>query len=94
MIYLGSLKEDLILLHSHLTKSFWDIECEDNAFITLSTSSGVVATLHSSATQWKHKFLLEIEMEKGYINLDGILSQTEVMHQRNHCWSRETKITI
>ena len=32
--------------------------------------------MHSSATQWKHKFLLEIALEDGYINLDGILSPT------------------
>jgi len=32
--------------------------------------------LHSSATQWRHKFLLEMCFEEGYINLDGILSGT------------------
>ena len=36
----------------------------------------VVAMLHSSATQWRHKFLLEICCENGYLNLDGILSTT------------------
>ena len=37
---------------------------------------GVIATMHSSATQWKHKFLLEMCFEEGYLNLDGILSGT------------------
>ena len=63
-------------LSSYLTTLFWDIECEDNAFVTLKSSNNVVATLHSSATQWRHKFLLEMEFENGYINLDGILSST------------------
>ena len=63
-------------LSSHLSTSFWDIECEDNAFLTLKSNHNVVATLHSSATQWKHKFLLEMAFENGYINLDGILSST------------------
>jgi len=63
-------------LSSHLSTSFWDIECEDNAFLTLKSSHNVFATLHSSATQWKHKFLLEMTFENGYINLDGILSST------------------
>jgi predicted dehydrogenase len=63
-------------LSSHLTTSFWDIECEDNAFLTLKSSGNVIATLHSSATQWRHKFLLEMAFEDGYINLDGILSKT------------------
>jgi len=68
--------ENFEVVHSVLTKSFWDIECEDNAFVTLKSENGIVATLHSSATQWKHKFLLEIAFENGYINLDGILSST------------------
>ena len=64
------------VLNAKLTNSFWDIEVEDNAFITMQNSNGVVATMHSSATQWKHKFLLEMEFEDGYINLDGILSNS------------------
>jgi len=63
-------------LSSHLTSSFWNVECEDNAFLTLKSKNDIVATLHSSATQWKHKFLLEMAFENGFINLDGILSST------------------
>ena len=36
--------------------------------------SGVVAMLHSSATQWRHRFNLDITLEKGSIILSGILS--------------------
>jgi predicted dehydrogenase len=67
---------DFEVLNAKLTNSFWDIEVEDNAFITMQNKDGVVATMHSSATQWKHKFLLEMEFENGYINLDGILSNS------------------
>ena len=35
---------------------------------------GRIAMLNSSATQWQHKFRVEIIMEKGQINLNGILS--------------------
>ena len=63
-------------LSSIIKTSYWDIECEDNAFLTLESEQGQIATLHSSATQWKHKFLLEMAFEDGYINLDGILSST------------------
>ncbi len=64
-------------LNSCLTKSYWKTEFEDNAFLTLkSKGNNVVATLHSTANQWKHKFLLEMTFEHGYINLDGILSST------------------
>ena len=63
-------------LSAYLSNSFWKVECEDNAFVTLKSSENVLATLHSSATQWKHKFLLEMTFEDGYLNLDGILSAT------------------
>lgn len=64
-------------LSSYLTKSYWKTEFEDNAFLILkSQNSNVVATLHSTANQWKHKFLLEMTFEHGYVNLDGILSTT------------------
>jgi predicted dehydrogenase len=67
---------DFEVLSAKLQKSFWDIEVEDNAFIMMQNKDGAVATMHSSATQWKHKFLLEMEFENGYINLDGILSNS------------------
>ena len=63
-------------LNAHLTTSYWNIDCEDNAFLTLKSTNDIVATLHSSATHWKHKFLLEMTFENGYINLDGILSSS------------------
>ena len=68
--------ENVVCLNSYIFKSFWNIDAEDNAFLLLRSKNGVVANMHSSATQWKHKFLLEIALENGYINLDGILSPT------------------
>ena len=54
----------------------WQIECEDNAFVILESDKNLVCTLHSSATQWTHKFLLEIIGDNGFVTLDGILSPT------------------
>lgn len=68
--------EDFKHINSFITTSFWDIEAEDNAFAIMQSDQKVTAMLHSSATQWKHKFLLEMCFEEGYINLDGILSGT------------------
>lgn len=64
-----------------LTNQYWNLECEDNAFIILEEtnikdSPPIIATLHSTANQWKHKFSLEITYENGYTNLEGILSET------------------
>lgn len=50
---------------------------EDTAFVTLKTDSGKVATMHSSAIQWKHKFDLDITCTKGYIALNGLLTSTQ-----------------
>jgi predicted dehydrogenase len=51
---------------------FWDMEVEDNAFAIFRTDRGQVATMHTSWTQWKNKFLLEILGEKGYLIVDGL----------------------
>ena len=68
--------QDFTHINSFVTTSFWDIEAEDNAFAIMQSDEKITAMLHSSATQWKHKFLLEMAFEEGYINLDGILSET------------------
>ena len=52
-------------------------EAEDTAFAMLRTPEGKVATLHSSAIQWKHKFDLDIVLTDGYIALNGLLTSTK-----------------
>lgn len=49
---------------------------EDNAFATMRTAEGRVATFNSSAIQWKHKFDLDIMLTNGYIALNGLLTST------------------
>lgn len=68
--------QNFIHINSFVTTSYWKIEAEDNAFAIMQSDEKITAMLHSSATQWKHKFLLEMCFEEGYINLDGILSGT------------------
>jgi predicted dehydrogenase len=53
---------------------FWKIEgIEDNVFANFRNSkSGVTASLHSTMTQWRHLFSLEIFLEKGHIVLNGL----------------------
>ena len=36
--------------------------------------NNVLASIHSTALQWEHKFRLEISLEKGSIICNGILS--------------------
>lgn len=50
----------------------WPIDVEDNAFALLRNAKGQVAFLHSSSTQWRHTFLLEICLTGGYLIISGI----------------------
>jgi predicted dehydrogenase len=61
-------------VHSFMSNNFWNHDVEDNAYAIMRTTDGVVAMLHSSATQWRHRFNLEITLEKGMLVLSGILS--------------------
>ena len=61
-------------IHSFVTNDFWKHDVEDNAYALMRSESGVVAMLHSTATQWRHRFSLDITLEKGAISLTGILS--------------------
>ncbi len=63
---------------SFTNRSYWNVNVEDNVFAILRNNLiDQTAMIHSSATQWRHKFLLEIYMEKGYLEIDGILSSTQ-----------------
>jgi predicted dehydrogenase len=53
---------------------FWNLDVEDNVFAILRNSDGVVASLHSTMTQWRHLFSLEIFLEHGYIVINGLLT--------------------
>jgi 1,5-anhydro-D-fructose reductase (1,5-anhydro-D-mannitol-forming) len=53
---------------------FWKREgIEDNVFANLRNSeTGVVASLHSTMTQWRHIFSLEIFLTKGHVVINGL----------------------
>ena len=63
-------------IKSMCTTAYWDIPLEDNAFALLRDDEGRIAMLHSSFTQWKHRFTFEIFMEDGYVIIDGMPSAT------------------
>jgi predicted dehydrogenase len=65
---------DFESVHAVVSNGHWKHNVEDNVYATLRTASGVVAMLHSSATQWRHRFNLEIALTKGSLILSGILS--------------------
>lgn len=64
-------------VHSFISNSHWGYDVEDNAYALMRTADGVVGMLNSSATQWRHRFNLDINLEAGSIILGGILSGTK-----------------
>lgn len=63
-------------IKSMVTTAYWNFPMEDNAFALLRNDRNQIAMLHSSFTQWKHRFTLEIFMEDGYVIVDGMPSGT------------------
>jgi predicted dehydrogenase len=54
------------------TTYFWNMPVDDNAFMTLRTSTGQTAFLHVSCTEWKNLFSMEIYGRDGKIAIDGL----------------------
>ena len=69
-LFCGDFKE----VKSYISNSYWNHDVEDNAFAMMRDEKGRVAMLHSSATQWQHRFTLDIALTDGYLELQGILS--------------------
>jgi len=71
--FVGSFK----FFKSFISNNFWKYDVEDNAFALMKNKKGVIASIHSTATQWQHKFMMEIIFEKCLMILSGILSGTK-----------------
>ena len=67
-------------IHSLVSSLFWKTEgLEDNVFaIMRNTTSGVCASLHSTMTQWRYLFSLEVFLEKGALVLNGLKTSSGV----------------
>ena len=51
---------------------FWKMKVEDNAFTFFKRKDGLIATMHTSWTQWKNLFSFEIFGKKGYLIINGL----------------------
>ena len=61
-------------MYSFIENNHWNYDVEDNAYALMKTKNGAVAMMNSSATQWRHRFHLDINLEKGSLILGGIIS--------------------
>jgi len=68
---------EFIEVSSHISNSHWGYDVEDNAYALMKTGEGIVGMIHSSATQWRHRFNLDINLEKGSLILGGLLTGTK-----------------
>jgi 1,5-anhydro-D-fructose reductase (1,5-anhydro-D-mannitol-forming) len=70
-LYLGGSFDQV---HAFVSNLYWKLEgIEDNVFAIMKNSkTGLVASLHSTMTQWRHLFSLEIFLESGYMVLNGL----------------------
>jgi len=59
-------------VHAYVSNLYWKMDIEDNVFAILRNKKGQVASLHSTMTQWRHLFSLEIFLERGYITINGL----------------------
>lgn len=60
--------------HAFVSSRYWNIPgIEDNVFAILrNRETGLEASLHSTMTQWRHLFSLEVCLERGYLALNGL----------------------
>lgn len=73
-LYLGG---DFDQVKAEVSNLYWKLPVEDNAFVILKDSiGGKVACLHSTMTQWRHLFSLEVFMERGYMVLNGLITSS------------------
>ena len=62
--FLISSLENPFFSSSLVLNSYWNHDVEDNAYVLMKNKkNNVNALIHSSATQWNHKFRLEINLE-------------------------------
>jgi len=89
-------------VHAFVSNLFWKIEgIEDNVFAIFKNSeTGVCASLHSTMTQWRYLFSLEVFLEGGALILNGLKTSSgaygneDLAIKRNHpkgvgCYSEE-----
>ncbi|MDB5147842.1 MAG: gfo/Idh/MocA family oxidoreductase [Mucilaginibacter sp.] len=71
------LSGDFDVVKAEVSNLYWHMDVEDNAFVILKESAtGKVASLHSTMSQWRHLFSLEIFLEKGYMVLNGLITSS------------------
>jgi len=82
MIHLGGEFDEVSAFVSNL---FWKIEgIEDNVFAMFRNSrNGICASMHSTMTQWRYLFSLEVFLEGGALILNGLKTSSGAYGEEN-----------
>lgn len=89
-LFCGDFKE----VKSFVSNDYWGHDVEDNAYAIMRDEYGRIAMLHSTATQWRHRFSLEISLTNGTLELQGILSGSKSYGQEQLIITRRSEANI
>ena len=87
ILFLGKIKTIKSILNNNFIKK----GIEDNAFIILENYKKQTASLHSTLTQWRHLFAIEIFFEKGFVVLNGLKTPSGKYGQEILSFCRNSK---
>ncbi len=89
-LHLGGGFDDV---HAFVSTLFWKIEgLEDNVFAILrSSETGICASLHSTMTQWRYLFSLEVFLEGGALVLNGLKTSSGAYGDEDLAIKRNTE---
>jgi len=63
---------DFVEIDGHAATYFWDMQVDDNAFLSLRTREGKTAWLQVSCTEWKNLFSFEIYFKHAKLHVEGL----------------------
>ena len=71
-LHIGGVPFDEV--HAFVSSRYWNIPgIEDNVFaIMRNHETGIEVSFHSTMTQWRHLFSMEVFLERGYLVLNGL----------------------
>ena len=68
----ASFMGEFVAVDGHAATYFWDIQVDDNAFLSLRTAGGQTAWLQVSCTEWKNLFSFEIFFKRAKLHIEGL----------------------
>ena len=85
---------EFVEVKSFISNCYWKYDVEDNAYAIMRDERGRIAMLHSSATQWQHRFSLDVALTNGFITLRGILSGSKSYGQEELVVGRRNELDV